>query len=288
MEVKIHTIRDIKIYLTRELESIYPESEIWAFTSIIIKTVLKTSGLHAFAMPETVVSRQHINEIIMICSELKSGKPLQYILGETGFYNCRIKVTADTLIPRPETEELVDIIVKENRDFRGSILDIGTGSGCIAIALAVNLPGTKVSGTDISEGALKIAEENAKLNNVTVIFEKSDIFKPGTWLFGNQDIIVSNPPYIRESEKRLIAGNVLDFEPHSALFVPDQSPLIYYQAILELAGRILIRGGKVYFEINEAMGKEMSELLKYFQFRDIRLLKDINGRDRIIMGISNG
>lgn len=280
----IRTIKDIKLYLEKELSDIYPLSEINALSSIIIMTVLRVSRLHVFAMPQDPISGKQVNEIINICRELQNGKPLQYILGETSFYNCRIKVNPDVLIPRPETEELVDLIIKENRGFTGTILDAGTGSGCIAIALAVNLPGTKVTGIDINEGAIKISKENAILNKANVLFFAIDIFNPDPGSLHDIEIIVSNPPYIRESEKKHIARNVLDYEPHKALFVPDSDPLVYYRAILNLAETILIPGGKVYFEINEAMGEPVIQLLEGSGYFAVRIVKDINGKERIIKG----
>lgn len=284
MNKNIRTIKDIKSYLDKELIEIYPQSEINALSSIILMTVLKVSRLHVFAIPENHVSGKQVNEILNICRELKKGKPLQYILGETSFYNCRIKVNPDVLIPRSETEELVDLIIRENRGFTGTILDAGTGSGCIAIALAVNLPGTKVTGIDINEGAIRISEVNAILNKANVSFFASDIFKPDPGSMHDFQIIVSNPPYIRESEKKCISENVLDYEPHTALFVPDSDPLVYYRAVLALAETILIQGGKIYFEINEAMGEPVVQLLEGSGYSGVKLVKDINGKDRIIKG----
>lgn len=287
MAIKIQTIRDIRRYLSDELAELYPETEISAFTSIIIKTVLKLPKLHTLALPETSVSGKQSGEIIRICRELKKGEPIQYILGETSFYNCLIKLNPETLIPRPETEELVDLVIKENRGFTGKILDIGTGSGCIAIALAVNLPGAKIAGIDISEEALAIAKENALLNRAPVDFFRADIFNIVPGLFNGTDIIVSNPPYIRDSEKSQIARNVLHFEPHSALFVPDSDPLLHYRAILELAENILKREGKIYFEINEAMGDQAAELIISYGFSGVEIVRDLNGRRRFAKGIRN-
>jgi release factor glutamine methyltransferase len=284
MSKNIRTIKDIKLYLEKELIDIYPQFEINALSSIIIMTVLRVSRLHVFAMPQDPVTGKQVNEIISICRELKNGKPLQYILGETSFYNCRIKVNPDVLIPRPETEELVDLIIRENRGFTGTILDAGTGSGCIAIALAVNLPGTKVTGIDINEGAIKISKENAILNKANVSFFMTDIFNPGPGSMNGFQIIVSNPPYIRESEKKDMAQNVLDYEPHTALFVPDSDPLVYYRAILTMAETTLIPEGKVYFEINEAMGETMVQLLEVSGYSGFKIVKDINGKERIIKG----
>lgn len=285
--MKIQTIKDITLYLREELSGLYPETEITAFANII-KSRFRFTNLQMYAFPESPVTHKQTEEIVRICRELKTGKPIQYIIGETSFYNCTIKVDSSTLIPRPETEELVDLIIRENRGFTGSLLDIGTGSGAIAIALAVNMPGCAVTGTDISESALEAARKNAALNNASVTFTMSDIFdfKPGT--FPGTDIIVSNPPYVRESEKIKMGKNVLDFEPPSALFVPDSDPLKFHTAILEIARNILVPNGKVYFEINEALGKEMTELLVSGDYSEIRLIDDINGKNRFITGIKNG
>jgi release factor glutamine methyltransferase len=287
MGVKIQTIKEIRFYLARELNGFYPESEINAISGIILRSVLNSSSLHNLALPETAVSPKQVRQIISICRELKKGKPLQYIMGYTNFYNCLIRLNNDTLIPRPETEELVDLIIKENRGFSGSALDIGTGSGCIAIALALNLPGSVVTGIDISDGALLKAGENAVLNKVKVSFIRADIFNINPGMFAGTDIIVSNPPYIRESEKKLMSRNVLDYEPDTALFVTDADPLVYYTAITKLASAILTPGGKIYFEINEAMGKQIVLLLESAGYSNVRVKKDINGKDRIIKGIHN-
>ena len=191
------------------------------------------------------------------------------------------------LIPRPETEELVDLIVKENPVFTGKILDIGTGSGCIAIALAVNLPLSKITGTDVSEKALAIAAENAIINNVKIRFLKDDIRDTGVPGTENTGIIVSNPPYVLNSEKQRMHINVLNFEPDEALFVPDDDPLRFFRAILNRADTILSRGGRVYFEINETLGKSMLELLESYNYSGLKIFKDINGKDRMMKGTKN-
>lgn len=281
----IKTIKDVKPYMIRELIAIYPENEINALSTIIIKTLFGISRLHSLTQPDDPVSRKKAVEIISICNELKMGKPLQYILGETSFYNCVIKVNPDVMIPRTETEELVDLIIKENRGYSGEILDVGFGSGCISIALAVNLPGSKVTGIDFSEGAVKTSEENAILNDVNVTFLVADILNPSLKLPVSAGIIVSNPPYIRESEKAHMAINVLDFEPQNALFVPDSDPLLYYKAILKMSDNILIHGGKIYLEINEAMGRQMTVLLNSSGFSSVAVIRDINGKNRIIKGL---
>lgn len=284
MCVNIQTIKDIRFYLAKELKEIYRQQEIGALTNIIIKTVIGISRLHQLYSPEQKITNEQARRVIRICNELKTGKPIQYILGETIFYDCIIKVNSSTLIPRPETEELVDLIIKENNEYQGKILDIGTGSGCIAIALAIHLPGSGVTGIDISDEATRIAQENALLNNVNVGFFQSDIFNINSEKIHKTGIIVSNPPYVLNSEKTYMSKNVLDFEPQKALFVPDSNPLKYYDVILKLAKRILLPGGKVYFEINEKMGKPMFQLLKSFGYLNIETVSDINSKVRIIKG----
>lgn len=287
MGVKIRTIKEIRSSLSRELNGMYPEQEINALASIIIRTLPQAERLHQIYDPGQILDDESIRRITMFIKELKQGKPIQYILGSVEFYNCIFKVTEATLIPRQETEELVDLIIRENKGFRGNILDIGTGSGCIAISLAKNISASSVTGTDMSHDALIVAQENASMNNVKVEFIEEDIFNPIRLLTGKQSIIVSNPPYVLLSEKVLMNRNVLHYEPHEALFVNDSEPLLYYNSILLIAEKILQPGGKVYFEINEAKGKEMIRLLESFRYSEIRLIKDINGKDRIIRGILN-
>jgi len=285
MGLKIQTIKDIRLYLSRELDGTYPEPEIRSITNIILRNVLEITAMHQAYLTDTPVNSLQVSKIVTICNELRTGKPIQYILGETIFYDCRVKLNSSTLIPRPETEELVDLIIGENSGYKGNIIDFGTGSGCIAISVASNLPGSFVTGTDISGDALIIAAENAMLNNVKVIFIKDDILSPDISQFERAGIIVSNPPYVRESEKQLMNKIVLDFEPHSALFVADSDPLIYYNGILMKTVKILESPGKIYFEINEALGKPMVQLLESYGFGDINVIKDINGKERIIKGI---
>jgi release factor glutamine methyltransferase len=287
MGVNIQTIKDIRFYLAKELEEIYPEPEISAIANIIIKTVIGISQLRQLYLPGQKVTIIQAGRITELCNELKTGKPLQYVLGETVFFDCIIRLNNSTLIPRQETEELVDLIIRENKGYQGNIIDIGTGSGCIAVALAANLPGAAVTGTDISGEAIRIAQENAILNNVIVSFRESDIFKFDYDIVNETGIIVSNPPYVRNSEKKFMGKNVLDFEPHLALFVTDTDPLVYYRAILKLAEKILVTGGKVYFEINEAMGKPMVKLLESAGYTGTEIFADINNKDRIIKGTRN-
>lgn len=285
MAVKLQTIKDIRNYLSGELSELYPRQESVSIADAVIKKVFGIDRLsYILKENEMITDRKKTETIMKYCIELKTGKPLQYVTGETLFYDCIIKVSRGVLIPRPETEELVDLVVKDNKGFDGSILDIGSGSGAIAIALAVSFPSARVTGIDISPAAIRSAIINAGNNNVPVTFLKTDIFKLNPSVLPKSDIIVSNPPYVRNSEKQYMKLNVIGFEPHRALFVPDRDPLKYYHAILSLSDNNLNSGGSVYFEINEAMGKQVSDMLELHKFRDIRIIKDINGKDRIVKG----
>jgi release factor glutamine methyltransferase len=287
MGVKIRTIKDIRFYLSRELICVYNETEIRVLADIIIKTVTGTAKLHQLYDNGYLIRAKDAEKIIWITGELKTGKPIQYILGETTFYNCTIKVNGSTLIPRPETEELVDLIIRENKGYNGNILDFGSGSGCIAIALATNLPLAKLTGIEISDDAIRIAQKNAVLNNVKASFIQGNIFAFDNDSVSKAGIIVSNPPYVRNSEKSLMAKNVLDFEPHLALFVTDSDPLIYYKAILNLAEKLLLPQGRLYFEINEVMGRSLIQLFESYDYSEIEIVHDINDKERIIKGRKN-
>jgi release factor glutamine methyltransferase len=284
MSHNFQTIKDIRIYIINELKDIYPEIEITAITNHIFKTQFGIDRLHLLINPDQSSTSVMTDRILEICAQLKTGKPIQYILGETIFFDCILKVNIDTLIPRPETEELVSIILKENKEFKGGIIDFGTGSGCIAIALKKNMPLAIVTAVEISEPALESAKNNALLNNVKISFIKEDIFQFDPLMISKTDIIVSNPPYVLESEKKFMNPNVLDFEPHKALFVPDEDPLIFYRAILSLAQKMLTPGGRIYFEINETKGIETCNLLYSAGFKEISILDDLSGKNRFVKG----
>ncbi|MEF8811883.1 MAG: peptide chain release factor N(5)-glutamine methyltransferase, partial [Bacteroidales bacterium] len=216
-----------------------------------------------------------------ITKQLKKQKPIQQILGETEFYNITLKIEPHILIPRQETEELVDWVLKDVASEKKNILDIGTGSGCIAIALAKNLPGSIVTAVDYKPEILDAAKENALLNGVHIRFILADILQddlpPGQY-----DLIVSNPPYVRNSEKKFMSQNVLNYEPSEALFVEDEDPLIFYRKIIHLAGKHLVDNGFLYFEINEYLGEETVRLLEKHGFNEICLKKDLNNKNRMI------
>ncbi len=220
-----------------------------------------------------------------ILNRLLTNEPIQYILGETEFYGLKFTVTPDVLIPRAETEELVDWIISEEKAHCKSLLDIGSGSGCIPIAIDKNTNIDQVDGWDISEQALQIARSNATRNDSRVVFSHQDIFAPtGVSELSKWDVIVSNPPYVLMEESDLMERNVVDFEPHLALFVPDHDPLIFYRAIARFAAVHLQLHGSLYFEINEAMGGQTTKLLKEFGFDEILTRKDLQGKVRMVRG----
>ena len=282
MAVKIQTIKDIRLLLSQEINDIFPPEEIWAMSNIITRDVLGISDIERLRDPFRLLSEKEIVTVQNIVGELKTGKPIQYIIGEAPFYGLSFKVTPDTLIPRQETEELVRLIITENENFKGDILDIGTGTGCIAISLSVNLQKANVSASDFSQGALEVAQTNAQKNNAKVNFIHDDILN--TSITGSFDIIVSNPPYVLESEKRLMSINVVDFEPPTALYVPDDVPLLFYEKIADFASEHLKDRGKLYFEINESFGPQMAEMMIAKGFKNVRIIKDINGKDRFAEG----
>ena len=285
MGLKIQTFKDFRNHLRDELREIYPQREIDTIAGILMD-YLEPGDQRApgISRNEKTIGAGTAARLEEMAAELKKGMPVQYITGETLFLDCTLEVTGATLIPRQETEELAAMIIRENPGFNGNIIDIGTGSGCIAIALAKKLPSAKVTATDISEAALHVAAENAVRNGVSVAFCLSDILNIGNEAFPPAGIIVSNPPYVRNSEKTQMRKNVLLFEPPEALFVPDEDPLKFYRAILDTAENSLRPGGTVYFEINEALGRDIYDLMKSNGYTDICIYKDINGRDRVAKG----
>ena len=267
-------------YIKTLLHKYYPESEISGFIRIIIEYV--TGKPYAQAVLENKeLSRLQARNINNIVKRLRAYEPIQHITGETEFFGLPFIVNKHVLIPRPETEELVELILNENKEENLNILDIGTGSGAIAIALAKYKKDAKVSAWDISKDALLIAKGNAERNAVDIDFEQADVLidYPTDKKY---DIIVSNPPYIMESEKKGMDKNVLDYEPHIALFVPDDRALIFYERIADIALNILNPDGKLYFEINQALGKETVIMLKDKGFSNVVLYQDISKNDRMI------
>ncbi len=282
MNAKTHTVNSAREYIREELTGLYSDTEIISLQRIILSHATGKEYARLFSGTDNLVPESGWDKISKICADLKLYKPIQYIIGETEFYGYKLKVNKYTLIPRQETEEIVDLIVKENRTEGLKVIDIGTGSGAIAISLALNLEKPVVTASDISAEALLVAEENATLNSCKITFLLDDIFKPVLDENKTFDIIVSNPPYVRESEKQLMSENILSFEPGTALFVPDSDPLIFYRFILSFSEKHLTSGGAIYLEINEALGEEMVALTKSYQFTSVKLINDINEKNRII------
>ena len=272
-------VSNILSYFREELSAVADEREITSWYYIYMQYLLVYNRSDCIINSNQVLNKSQLSKIKQIVAELKTHKPIQYIFGKTEFYGLKIKVNEHTLIPRPETEQLVDWILKENFV---AALDIGTGSGCIPIALAKHTD-AKVLAIDVSEDALLIAEENAKNNEVEIDFIHQDILQ--TNYLQKVDLIVSNPPYVLESEKEKMQENVLDYEPELALFVEDKNPLIFYKKIASLAINFLNENGKLFFEINAKFGKETIEMLADIGFVNIELKKDMNDKDRMIKAI---
>lgn len=279
-QINQNRMRTIIRHIDESIGSRYPKGEVAAFTRIIATELLGIQQM-TFYLKDPVILTPEQNRLLDDALErLNRNEPIQYILGYSDFCGLRFKVTPATLIPRPETSELVEWVASEATG-KERILDIGTGSGCIAVSLANKLPQSKVTAWDISAEALIVATENSKTNGCAVTFEQVDIlaYQPTGELF---DIIVSNPPYIKENEKEAMHSNVLDWEPHTALFVPDSDPLLFYRTIAEKGLTILKSGGKLYFEINRAHGKETMEMLAALGYTSIELHKDFADNDRMI------
>ncbi len=328
------TIQKLRFKFLTDLIQLYPKEEIQSFFNLLISFKLKLTRADIALNPDQIILQSDLDFFLNAITDLCKEKPIQYIIGETEFYGFSFKVDKDVLIPRPETEELVEWVLEDERPktedqqkkkesselrvqnsalstqdstlktLRSSlnILDIGTGSGCIAISLAKHLPDANIYALDISDQALKVAQQNAKLNNVNVHFFKQNILNTNIILSGVEalrtglvesyenerllslkfDIIVSNPPYVRELEKHEIQNNVLENEPHLALFVDDNNALLFYDKIADFAKKNLNKSGQLYFEINQCFGKEMVDLFKQKGFTIIELRKDILGNDRMI------
>jgi release factor glutamine methyltransferase len=280
-------IKEYRTQFIQMLTSIYGEGEAESFFYLILEEKQQLKRIDLALHPDLQFSLEEIAVWNLILEQLKLEIPIQYLLGKTSFYGLDFEVNENVLIPRPETEELVDWIIsntlKSRRSSSIKILDIGTGSGCIAVSLAKNLPNAQVFAIDVSEKALTTAKKNAESNAVEVTFISQNILE--TVDLGQEyDIIVSNPPYVRNLEKEEIKKNVLDNEPHLALFVEDDDALIFYRKIAELAQRNLTGSGQLYFEINQYLGKEMIYLLEVMNFKNIVLRKDIYENDRMIQG----
>ena len=281
------TIRQITTELHRQLTGQYPETEIESFARILFRHYLDMTPSQTHLSHECELLPKIEKQIRKAIDELKKFRPIQYILGETEFYGLHFELSLDVLIPRPETEELVDCVVKEyDRNADLTMIDIGTGSGCIAVALATNFPNASVWAVDISEAALAVAQRNALKNRVKVNFLLGDVLENGLMGFepASIDTVVSNPPYIVPSEKEHLLPNVLEYEPHIALFTPENNPLIFYERIATFGLKCLKSGGKIFFEINETFPEKVADILQQNHYSNITAKKDINGKWRMVSG----
>jgi len=279
-------LSQLKIKFLNFLKDEYPVQEVNSFFNLLTECYLGMSRLDFALKPEKELSSIETGKFESAIHRLSQHEPIQYIIGETEFFGLKFKVDENVLIPRPETEELVQWILDDIRESKNpsklKILDIGTGSGCIAISLAKNLSNAEIFALDISGKALKTAEENASLNKVEVNFIQADILNQES-LTGKFDVIVSNPPYVREIEKTEMHRNVLENEPDLALYVKDTDPLIFYRKITKLATEGQNKNGSLYFEINQYLAGETEEILKNFNF-ETELKKDIFGNYRMLKG----
>jgi release factor glutamine methyltransferase len=288
-------LKQYKSHFFNSLKNSQDEQEIESFFFILTEYLHNLKRVDVALNPNFKLSDAEVEKWNCILTELQQEKPIQYITREAWFYGLKFEVNENTLIPRPETEELVEWIIESQKSkvqsHKLEILDIGTGTGCIPIALKANLPQANVSAIDVSEKALEVAKRNAELNTVEInfiqanILEVSDLSKlptPNSQLPTNFDIIVSNPPYVRVLEKQEIRKNVLDYEPHLALFVEDNDALLFYRKIAQLAIKNLTSNGLLFFEINQYLGNETVELLQNLGFKNIELRKDFYGNDRMI------
>jgi len=282
------TLKELQQHFHSQLDAIYGKDEVQSFFKLLIENVLNFKPIELVLHTESDISITNQHRFNADIKRLKQEEPIQYIIGETVFFGLPFKVNPSTLIPRPETEELVQWIIEDlklAKNQEPTILDIGTGSGCIAISLAKNLINAKIFALDVSPEALKVAKENAELNQVEVEFIEADILTACHTELQKFDIIVSNPPYVRTLEKSSIKNNVLKHEPHLALFVENEDPLLFYKAICEFANHNLKSKGILFFEINQYLGAEMMQLVSTFNFESLELRQDIFGNNRMLKSI---
>ena len=288
------TIKQYREHFNESLKLLYPTSEIDSFFFLILEEYMDLKRIDVVLKSDFYLDKKSLNLMQIATKQLEQEIPIQYIIGKTEFFGLPFNVNKEVLIPRPETEELVEQVLNEvsliktcktstdlaSKEKQFKILDIGTGSGCIAISLKKQLPSSEISAMDVSDKALRVANKNALLNQVDINFIHQDILKT-TNLDKLYDVIVSNPPYVRELEKKEIKNNVLNNEPHLALFVDNKNPLLFYNKIAELAKKFLTKNGQLHFEINQYLGKETLEMLKQKGFNMVELKKDLFGNDRM-------
>ena len=291
MNIRNNLLVDLKKRYLQDLNEFYDSREAEQLLTILIEHFFGIRRNELILNPDYRISESEILKLHMAVKELKQYKPVQYITGVVEFQDLKIEVTPDVLIPRPETEELVQFILQNEKASGLKVLDIGTGSGCIAISLKKLLENAYVNATDISESAIIMAHKNAISNNQDIVFHVHDILSEKESISDRNgdiilfDIIVSNPPYVTQEDKKKMHHNVIDYEPHNALFVPEDNPLLYYEAILEFSMINLNSGGRIYFEINEGLGSQMITLFENYGFYNVELKKDLSGKDRFVSGV---
>lgn len=269
-------------YIRKSLSDIYPRGEVDGFVKIIFRQLLNYESVDILLRKDNILPEFIPDKITKVIKDLQKRRPIQYIFGTAYFHGHNFHVDGSTLIPRPETEELVDMIIDENPVSDLSVLDCGTGSGCIAISLAIGLKFANVEAIDISEDALRVASGNAAALKAKVRFSKQDILDMPQ-VSEKYDIIVSNPPYIGECERPSMDSNVLDYEPDTALFVPDNDPLVFYRKIAEFGVAALKSGGRIYYEINSRFPEEMRSMMAKLGYRDISVIRDMQGLYRFLI-----
>ncbi len=288
MAEKLQTISEISCHISGMLKTLWPADEADAMASAIILEYTGMSRAAQMAFGDRQPDHGARERILSAALRASRGEPLQYIIGYTEFCGHKIMVEPGVLIPRPETEEMTAMIISENPGYTGTATDLCTGSGCIAIALSMAFPGAKVVATDNSPAALRVAAGNIAATGASVTLSESDIFshdQSGVPLSG---IIVSNPPYVTESEKKAMHVNVMDYEPHEALFVPDSDPLIYYRRIADIASTRLASGGTLWLEVNENLASETTRLFSAGTYRQVEIIKDLRGKQRFIKAERHG
>jgi len=282
MHYPSNNLSDLKVVWFNKLQKIYPALEAKQLINLLILNKLGLSQSDQALRIDYRISESEMVWFHQAVKQLLQEKPLQYILHHTTFYGLPLEVNEAVLIPRPETEELIELILKENKLTAPRIVDLGTGSGCIALALKKNLPQAKVKGVDISQEALQVAQNNAKALALDVDFNLSNLLDADSCIRGEYDIMVSNPPYVAESDRKSMQKNVLDYEPGLALFVTNADPLQFYRPITRLTRKHLRQHGKLYVEINENFGNDCADLFHHEGLKDVRIHHDIHGKQRFV------
>lgn len=280
MFVQENTVKSIRNYLITGLSDLYPAEEVDSMVRILFEHYHGWNRIDLSRNQDEKLSESDLLNYHWALKELQNYQPIQYVLGQTEFYGLPFVVNEHVLIPRPETEELVKLIIDENSESK-SLIDVGSGSGCISVSYKNEKPDSYVLALDVDPNALAVVERNCLLNNIEIDRVEMDILN---WrpLGQKFDIVVSNPPYVLDSEKTEMNRNVLDYEPHLALFVPDKNPIVFYERIADFSLAHMVPGGKIYFEINERYGNSVADCLQIRNFKDIRIIKDINGKERIV------